>query len=83
MTSWRPKSKTYFQWAIGQYALTKMTKTVRVREPTSLPLYKLYNFSDYTTHRKEMYNTDFFDKYGSGESAADVWKRIKEVEKNS
>ena len=29
-------------WAIGQSALTEMTKTVREKEPTSLPLYRLY-----------------------------------------
>ena len=34
--------KDVFIWAIGQSALTEMTKTVREREPTSLPLYRLY-----------------------------------------
>ena len=33
-----------FLWAIGQNALTKMTKTVREREPSSLSPYKLYTF---------------------------------------
>ena len=34
--------KDVFIWAIGLSALTEMTKTVREREPTSLPLYRLY-----------------------------------------
>ena len=33
--------KDVFIWAIGQSALTEMTKTVREKEPTSLPLYRL------------------------------------------
>ena len=31
-----------FLWAIGQSALTEMTKTVREREPSILPLHKLH-----------------------------------------
>ena len=30
-----------FLWAIGQNSITEMTKMVREREPTSLPMYKL------------------------------------------
>ena len=36
--------KDIFLWAIGQNAITGMTKMVREREPSSLPLYKLYTF---------------------------------------
>ena len=35
--------KDIFLWAIGQNAITEMTKTVREREPSSLPLHKLYS----------------------------------------
>ena len=31
-----------FLWAIGQSAITEMTKTVRDREPSALPLFKLH-----------------------------------------
>ena len=34
--------KDIFLLAIGQNAITEMTKTVREREPSSLPLHKLY-----------------------------------------
>ena len=36
------ETKDIFLWAIGQNAIIEMTKTVREREPSSLPLYKLY-----------------------------------------
>ena len=35
---------------IGQNALTEMTKTVREREPSSLPLHKLYTLFQFTLH---------------------------------
>ena len=63
-----------------------MTKTIREREPSSLPLHKLYTLFrlQFTSERNvQDSRTDFFDlKRGNGESAADVWKRILEVEKN-
>ena len=34
--------KDTFVWAIGESAITDMTKTVREREPTKLPLHRLY-----------------------------------------
>ena len=34
--------KDIFIWAIGQNAITEMTKTAREREPSSVPLHKLY-----------------------------------------
>ena len=33
--------KDTFRWAIGQSALTELTKTLREREPSALPLHKL------------------------------------------
>ena len=78
--------KDIFLWAIEQNAITEMTKTVREREPSSLPLYKLYTVFrlHFTPDRNvQRSRADFFDlKREDGESAADVWKRILEVEKN-
>ena len=78
--------KDIFLWAIGQNAITEMTKTVREREPSSLPLHKLYTLFrlHFTPGRNVQHSrADFFDlKREDGESAADVWKRILEVEKN-
>ena len=63
-----------------------MTKTIREREPSSLPLYKLYTLFrlHFTPERNVQHSrADFFDlKREDGESAADVWKRILEIEKN-
>ena len=63
-----------------------MTKTLREKEPSSLPLYKLYTLFrlHYTPERNVQHSrADFFGlKKESVESAADTWKRILEVEKN-
>ena len=78
--------KDIFLWAIGQNAITEITKTVREREPSSLPLYELCTL--FRLHFTLAINVqhsraDFFDlKREDGESAADVWKRILEDEKN-
>ena len=78
--------KNILLWAIGQTAITEMTKTVQEREPSSLPLYKLYTLFrlHFTPERNVQHSrANFFDlKRGNGESAAEVWKRIPEVEKN-
>ena len=78
--------KDIFFWAIGQNALTEMTKTVREREPSSLPLHKLYTLFrlHYTPERNVQHSrSDFFElRRENGETAADVWKRILEIEKN-
>ena len=77
--------KDIFLWAIGQNAFTEMTKTVIEREPSSLPLHKLYTLFrlHYTPERNVQHSRAvFFDlKRENGESAADVWKRILKVEK--
>ena len=63
-----------------------MTKTVREREPSSIPLHKLHILFRlrFTPERNVQHiRANFFDlKRGNGKSAADVWKRISEVEKN-
>ena len=55
--------KDIFSCAIGQNALSEMTKTVREREPCSLPLHKLYTL--FRLHNKPERNiqhsrSDFF-----------------------
>ena len=63
-----------------------MTKTVREREPSSLPLHKLYSLFrlQFTPERNVHHNrADFFElKREEGESAADVWKRILAIGRN-
>ena len=63
-----------------------MTKTVREREPSSLPLHKLYSlFRLHFTPERNVHHSraDFFElKREEGESAADVWKRILTIERN-
>ena len=75
--------KDIFIWAIGQNAITEMTKTVREKEPSSLPLHT--SRLHFTPERK-VHNSraDFFGlKREDGGTAADVWKRILEVEKTA
>ena len=80
------ETKGVFIWAIGQSALLEMTKTVREREPTSLPLYRLYALFrlHFVPERKKHHSrADFFNlKREPGEPAAETWKRILEIEKN-
>ena len=70
--------KDTFLWAIGQSALTEMTKMVREREPSILPLHKLYTLFrlHFTPERNVQHSrADFFDlKREINETAADVWK---------
>ena len=68
--------KDTFLWAIGQSALTEMTKMVREREPSILPLHKLYTlFRLHFTPKRNVQHSraDFFDlKRETNETAADV-----------
>ena len=65
-------------WAIGQNAITEMTKTVREREPSSLPLHKLYTlFRLHFTPERNVHHSkaNFFGlKREDGATAAGVWK---------
>ena len=78
--------KYVFIWAIGQSAITEMTKTVREKEPNSLPSYRLYTL--FRLHviperDKQHSRADFFNlRRVWGESAAETWKRILETGKN-
>ena len=78
--------KDVFVWAIGQSTVMEMTKTVREREPNSLPLHRLYAVFrlHFIAERNKHHNrADFFNiKREPGESAADTGKRILETEKN-
>ena len=62
-----------------------MTKTVREREPSSLPLHKLYSLIrlHFTPERNVHHSrADFFELKREGESAADVWKPILAIKRN-
>ena len=78
--------KDIFLWAIGQNAITEMTKTVREREPSSLPLHKLHSlFRLHFTPERNVHHSraDFFElKRKEGECAADVWKLILAIERH-
>ena len=78
--------KNAFIWSIGQSAITEMTKTAREREPNSLPSYRCYTLFrlHFTPERnKHLSRASFFKlKREPGESAAETWKRILEIEKN-
>ena len=54
--------KDIFLWAIGQNALTEMTKTVREREPSSFPQHKLYTLFrlHYTPERNVQHSRSHF-----------------------
>ena len=56
--------KDIFLWAIGQTAITEITKTVREKEPSSLSLHKLYTLFrlNFTPERNVQHSrADFFD----------------------
>ena len=78
--------KDTFIWALGETAMKEMTRTVREREPGSLPLHKLYSlFRLQFIPKRNKYHSraDFFElKRSSKESAADIWTKILEIEKN-
>ena len=77
--------KDTFVWALGETAIQEMTRTVRGREPTTLPLHRLYSlFRIHFIPERNKYHSraDFFNiQREPGESAADIWKRILEIEK--
>ena len=78
--------KDVFIWALGEVAMKEMTRTVRERDPNSLPFYRLYSlFRIHFTPERNKYHSraDFFElQRKSGESTADIWTRILEIEKN-
>ena len=79
--------KVTFLWAIGQSALTEMTKTVIEQEPSALPLKKLYTLFrlHFTPETKVQHSrADFFDlKRETNETAAEDGKELRIRDKNS
>ena len=73
-------------WAMGQTAMSKMTKTIREKEPANQPLHQLYQlFRLQFTPKKNKHKSraDFFViKREKGEIAADVWRKLLENGKN-
>ena len=78
--------KDIFLWAIGQNAITEMTRTVRERERIKLTsaiqiihiVSTLHTGSKCSRQQGQFLRPQTEDE----ESAADVWKRISEAEKN-
>ena len=78
--------KDIFIWSLGETAIKEMTRTVREKEPNSLPLAKLYSlFRIYFTPERNKYHSraDFFElQRTQKDTAADIWTKILETEKN-
>ena len=61
--------KDTFVWALGESAITEMTRTVREKEPTSLPLnrlYSLFRIHFIPERNKHHSRADFFNIIQSG-----------------
>ena len=74
--------KVTFVWTLGESAIMEMTKTVSEKEPTSLPLNRLYTLlSIYFIPERNKHHSRaecFNIKREEEESAGEVWKRILE-----
>ena len=81
------KIKDIFIWALGEAAVTEMTKTVRDNDPNKMninQLYALFRLHFIPERNKFHSRADFFGRAREpNESAEDVWKRILQTEKNS
>ena len=64
--------KDTFLWAIGQSALSEMTKTVREREPSTLPLHRLYS----------LFRLHFTPERNVQHSRADFFRFEKRIKRN-
>ena len=78
--------KDLFIWALGESAMTEMTRTVRDKDPNKMDnnqLYSLFRLHFIPERNKFHSRADFFgitrEKH---ETAEDVWTRILHVEKN-
>ena len=78
--------KDLFIWALGESAITEMTRTVRDNDPNRMDINQLYSLFrlHFIPERNKFHSrADFFgitrEKH---ESAEDVWTRILQVEKN-
>ena len=80
------KIKDIFTWALGEAAVTEMTKTVKDNDPNKMNINQLYALFrlHFIPERKKFHSrADFFGitREPNG-SAEDVWIRILQTEKN-
>ena len=78
--------KDLFIWALGESAITELTRTVRDNDPNKVDINQLYSLFrlHFIPERNKFHSrADFFgitrEKH---ETAVDVWTRILQVEKN-
>ena len=80
------KIKDTFIWALGEAAVTEMTKTVRDNDPNKMninQLYSLFRLHFIPERNKFHSRADFFGITREPiETAEDVWTRILQTEKN-
>ena len=80
------KIKDIFIWALGEAAVTEMTKTVRDKDPNKMnvnQLYALFRLHFIPERSKFHCRADLFGiTREPNESAEDVWTRILQTEKN-
>ena len=80
------KIKDIFIWALGEAAVTEMTKTVRDNDPNKMKINQLYTLFrlHFIPERNKVHSrADFFGiTREPNESAEDVWTRILQTEKN-
>ena len=78
--------KDLFIWALGESAITEMTRTVRDNDPNRMDINQLYSLFrlHFIPQRNKFHSrADFFGiTRKKHESAEDVWTRILQVEKN-
>ena len=79
-TELEERIKDLFIWALGESAITEMTRTVRDNDPTTL--YSLFRQHFIPERNKFHSRADFFGISSENETAEDVWTRILQVEKN-
>ena len=79
--------KDLFIWALGEAAITEMTRTVKDNDPNKMDINQLYSlFRLHVIPERNKFHSrpDFFGiTIEKHESAEDVWTRILQVEKNS
>ena len=80
------KIKDIFIWALGEAAVTEMTKTVRDNDPNKMNInqrYSLFRLHFIPERNKFHSRDDFFGiTREPNETAEDVWTRILQTEKN-
>ena len=86
LPQFRDELKDIFIWALGEAAVTEMTKTVRDNDPNMMninQLYALFRLHFIRERNKFQSRADFFGiTREPNETAEDVWTRILQTEKN-